>query len=196
MKNITSMTDDELVTLFIEGQEDCLKVLIDRHKSKIYSYIFMMVKQQELAEDIFQDTFIKVIHNLKRRKYIENGRFASWVMRIGHNLIIDHFRKQKHLQTVSNDANDYDILNSTKFSESTIEDKIVYDQILSEVVDLMNYLPDNQREVVRLRHFMGLTFKEIAEETGVSINTALGRMRYALINMRTIVEEQNICLTP
>lgn len=196
MKTIISLTDDELVKKFIAGQEECLKVLIDRHKNKIYSYIFMMVKQQELAEDIFQDTFIKVINNLKRGKYVENGRFASWVMRIGHNLIIDYYRKQKHLQVVSNDDNDYDLFNSTKYSESNVEDKMVYDQILSEVVSLLDYLPDNQKEVVRLRHFMGLSFKEIAEETGVSINTALGRMRYALINMRTVVEEQNISLTP
>ncbi|TLX78329.1 sigma-70 family RNA polymerase sigma factor [Labilibacter sediminis] len=196
MKNITRMTDDELVQEFIGGREASLQVLIDRHKNKIYSYIFMMVKQQELAEDIFQDTFIKVINNLKRGKYVENGRFTSWVMRIGHNLIIDYYRKQKHLQVVSNDANEYDLFNSTKYSESNVEDKMVYSQILSEVVELMNYLPDNQKEVVRLRHFMGLSFKEIAEETGVSINTALGRMRYALINMRTVVEEQKLSLTP
>ena len=155
----------------------------------------MMVKQPELAEDVFQDTFIKVIQNLKRGKYVENGRFPSWVMRIAHNLIIDFYRKQKHMQVVSNDANDYDLLNSTKYSEANVEDKLVYSQILTEVVDLLEYLPKNQKEVVRLRHFMGLSFKEIAEETGVSINTALGRMRYALINMRALVEEKNISLT-
>lgn len=195
MNNIRMMSDDELVKTFMSGGEQCLPVLIDRHKNKIYSYILMMVKQQELAEDIFQDTFIKVIHNLKRGKYIENGRFPSWVMRIAHNLIIDFYRKQKHMHVVSNDANDYDLLNSTKYSEENVEDKMVYSQILTEVVELMNYLPDNQKEVVRLRHFMGLSFKDIAEETGVSINTALGRMRYALINMRVMVEEKNISLT-
>ncbi len=195
MKNINVLSDNELVALFIEGDENSLHTLIDRHKNKIYSYIMMLVKQQELAEDIFQDTFIKVIDNLKKRKYIENGKFSSWVMRISHNLVIDHFRKKKHIREISNDAFEYDILNSTEHSESTVEDNIIYEQILSEVKKLVEYLPDNQKEVVRLRHFKGLSFKEIAEETGVSINTALGRMRYALINMRTIVEEKNISLT-
>ncbi|WP_066627213.1 RNA polymerase sigma factor [Labilibacter marinus] len=195
MKNIQRKTDDELVKAFMSGEEKCLQVLIDRHRNKIYSYILMMVKQHELAEDVFQDTFIKVINNLKRGKYIDNGRFPSWVMRIAHNLIIDFYRKQKNVKEVSNDATDYDLLNSKKFSESNIEDKMVYSQILTEVVELLDYLPDNQKEVVKLRHFMGLSFKEIAEETGVSINTALGRMRYALINMRAMVEEKNISLT-
>ncbi len=195
MKNIELIADDELIVQFIRGQEECIQTLIDRHKNRIYSYILMMVKQQELAEDIFQDTFFKVITNLKKGKYVENGRFASWAMRIAHNLIIDYYRKEKNFQVVSNDANEYDLLNSTKYSDDTVEDKLVYSQILSEVSELINYLPDNQKEVVKLRHFMGLSFKEIAEETGVSINTALGRMRYALINMRAMVEEKNISLT-
>jgi len=195
MKNIQIMSDDALVQAFMSGKEQCLQVLIDRHKNKIYSYILMLVKQQELAEDVFQDTFIKVIQNLKRGKYVDNGRFPSWVMRIAHNLIIDFYRKQKHMKVVSNDDSDYDLLNSQKYSESNVEDKMVYTQILSDVVELLELLPDNQKEVVKLRHFMGLSFKEIAEETGVSINTALGRMRYALINMRAMVEEKNISLT-
>ncbi len=195
MKNIQEMSDNSLVQAYISGEEKCLQVLIHRHKNKIYSYILMLVKQQELAEDVFQDTFIKVIQNLKRGKYVDNGRFASWVMRIAHNLVIDFYRKQKHMKVVSNDDNDYDLLNSTKYAESTVEDKIVYSQILSDVSELLELLPDNQKEVVKLRHFMGLSFKDIAEETGVSINTALGRMRYALINMRAMVEEKNISLT-
>ncbi len=195
MKKIELITDDELIVRFIRGQEECIQTLIDRHKNRIYSYILMMVKQQELAEDIFQDTFFKVITNLKKGKYVENGRFTSWAMRIAHNLIIDYYRKEKNFQVVSNDANEYDLLNSTKYSDDTVEDKLVYSQILAEVSELINYLPDNQKEVVKLRHFMGLSFKEIAEETGVSINTALGRMRYALINMRAMVEEKNISLT-
>ncbi|SMO73377.1 RNA polymerase sigma-70 factor, ECF subfamily [Saccharicrinis carchari] len=195
MKSIQKMPDNSLVQAFISGDEKCLQVLIDRHKNKIYSYILMLVKQQELAEDIFQDTFIKVIQNLKRGKYVDNGRFPSWVMRIAHNLVIDFYRKQKHMKVVSNDDNEYDLLNSTKYADATVEDKMVYTQILNDVSELLELLPDNQKEVVRLRHFMGLSFKEIAEETGVSINTALGRMRYALINMRTMVEEKNISLT-
>ncbi|MCW3788658.1 RNA polymerase sigma factor [Plebeiibacterium sediminum] len=195
MDKLILLSENELIKYFIGGKEECLQILIDRHKNRIYSYILMMVKNQELAEDIFQDTFIKVITNLKKGKYIENGKFASWVMRISHNLIIDYFRKQKNLQTVSNDANDYDLLNSAKFSDTTIEDKIVFTQILKEVGELVEFLPDNQKEVVKMRHYMGLSFKEIAEETGVSINTALGRMRYALINMRTMVEERNLSLS-
>ncbi|WP_282037424.1 RNA polymerase sigma factor [Saccharicrinis aurantiacus] len=195
MVNLQDQTDNELVERFIGGQEACLQILINRHKSRIYSYILMMVKQPALAEDVFQDTFIKVINNLKRGKYIENGKFPSWVMRISHNLIIDYYRKQKHMQMVSNDSIEYDLFNSSKFSDTNIEDKLVTDQILKDVASLVEYLPENQKEVVRLRHFMGLSFKEIAEETGVSINTALGRMRYAIINMRDMVEEQKISLT-
>ncbi len=194
MKNLQNLTDNELVKRFINGEELCLEILINRHRNRVYSYILMIVKQHELAEDVFQDTFVKVIHNLKRGKYTENGKFPSWVMRIAHNLIIDYFRKQKHLQTVSNDAVEYDMFNSEKYSDANIEEKIVYDQILKDVASLINYLPVNQQEVVRLRHYMGLSYKEIAEETGVSINTALGRMRYALINMREMVEQQNITL--
>ncbi|WP_068472353.1 RNA polymerase sigma factor [Saccharicrinis aurantiacus] len=195
MVNLQDQTDNELVERFIGGQEACLQILINRHKNRIYSYILMMVKQPALAEDVFQDTFIKVINNLKRGKYIENGKFPSWVMRISHNLIIDYYRKQKHMQMVSNDSIEYDLFNSSKFSDTNIEDKLVTDQILKDVASLVEYLPENQKEVVRLRHFMGLSFKEIAEETGVSINTALGRMRYAIINMRDMVEEQKISLT-
>ncbi len=195
MDKLILLSENELIKYFIGGKEECLQILIDRHKNRIYSYILMMVKNQELAEDIFQDTFIKVITNLKKGKYVENGKFASWVMRISHNLIIDYFRKQKNLQTVSNDANDYDLLNSPKFSDNTIEDKLVFTQILKEVGELVEYLPDNQKEVVKMRHYMGLSFKEIAEETGVSINTALGRMRYAIINMRSMVEERKLSLS-
>ncbi len=195
MDKLVLLSENELINHFIEGKEECLKILIERHKNRIYSYILMMVKNQELAEDLFQDTFIKVITNLKKGKYIENGKFSSWVMRISHNLIIDYYRKQKNLQTVSNDANDYDLLNSPKYSDCNIEEKLVFSQILKEVGELVEFLPENQREVVKMRHYMGLSFKEIAEETGVSINTALGRMRYAIINMRSMVEEKNITLT-
>ncbi len=195
MNNLVLFTDDELIAKFISGNESCLQILIDMHKNRLYSYIILMVKHQELAEDIFQDTFIKIITNLNKGKYIENGRFISWAMRIAHNLIIDYFRKERNLKVISNDANEYDLFNSTKFSDCNVEEKMVYSQILKEVSDLVEFLPDNQKEVVRLRHYMGLSFKEIAEETGVSINTALGRMRYAIINMRALVEEKNISLT-
>jgi len=153
------------------------------------------VKNQELAEDIFQETFIKVIRSLKRGKYVENGKFVSWVLRIAHNLIIDHFRKEKLKGTVSNDSSEVDIFNSRKFSNETIEDQLVTRQILSEVKELVKELPEDQQQVIYMRHYQELSFKEIADQTGVSINTALGRMRYALINLRKLIREKNLTLT-
>lgn len=195
MEKQTLLSDEKLVKSFIGGNHSSIDVLIDRHKAKVFSYIMMCVKQQELAEDIFQESFIRVIRTLKKGKYSDSGKFSSWVMRISHNLIIDHYRKQKNQAVISNDNYEFDLFNSTKFAERSIEDQIVFDQILSEVSMLVKLLPDNQREVVELRHFKGLSFKEIAEETNVSINTALGRMRYALINLRRMMEERNLSLT-
>ncbi len=189
------LSDNELVQQFIKGDKNSLEILIRRHKSRIFSYILLIVKNQELAEDIFQETFIKVIRSLKRGKYIENGKFVSWVLRISHNLVIDHFRKEKLKGTISNDNSEVDIFNSQKFSEDTIEDQLVNNQILSEVRELIKELPDDQQQVIYMRHYMELSFKEIADQTGVSINTALGRMRYALINLRKLIEEKNLVLT-
>lgn len=190
-----TLSDYELVQNFIEGDQNCIEILVHRHKNRVFSYILLIVKNQELAEDIFQDTFIKVIRSLKRGKYIENGKFISWVLRISHNLIIDHFRKEKLNGTVSSDNSDIDIFNSRKFSEENIEDQLVNEQILSEVKDLIKELPDDQQQVIYMRHYLGLSFKEIADQTDVSINTALGRMRYALINLRKLVEKKKLCLT-
>jgi RNA polymerase sigma factor (sigma-70 family) len=187
--------DNELVQSFIEGDQNSLEILIHRHKSRVYSYILLIVKNQELAEDIFQETFIKVIRSLKRGKYVENGKFVSWVLRISHNLIIDHFRKEKLQGTVSNDSMEIDVFNSQKFSEDTIEDQIINNQILSEVKELIKELPEDQQQVIYMRHYMGLSFKEIAEQTDVSINTALGRMRYALINLRKLIKDKKLNLT-
>ena len=195
MFRTNALNDNELVQRFIEGDQNSLEVLIHRHKSRVYSYILLIVKNQELAEDVFQETFIKVIRSLKRGKYVENGKFVSWVLRIAHNLIIDHFRKEKLQGTVSNDSMEVDIFNSQKFSEDTIEDQIVSSQILNEVKELIKELPDDQQQVIYMRHYMELSFKEIAEQTGVSINTALGRMRYALINLRKLIREKNLNLT-
>lgn len=189
------LNDNELVQRFISGDTNSLEILIHRHKSRIFSYIMLIVKNQELAEDIFQETFIKVIRSLKRGKYTENGKFVSWVLRISHNLIIDHFRKEKLKGTVSSDNAGVDIFNSQKFSEDTIEDQMVTAQILSEVKELINELPEDQQQVIYMRHYMGLSFKEIAEQTDVSINTALGRMRYALINMRKLIDSKKLELT-
>lgn len=195
MFRLSTLDDNELVQRFMKGDQESLETLIVRHKSRIFSYIMLIVKNQELAEDIFQDTFIKVIKSLKRGKYIENGKFISWVLRIAHNLVIDHFRREKLQGTISNDSTEVDIFNSQKFSEATVEDQMVYSQILKEVKHLVKELPEDQQQVIHMRHYMGLSFKEIAEQTGVSINTALGRMRYALINMRKLVDEKRVTLT-
>lgn len=185
-------TDFELVQGFIEGNRTNLDALINRHREKVYTYILYNVRDPHLAEDIFQDTFIKVIRSLHRGKYKDNGRFISWVLRIAHNLIIDHYRKEKQLQTVSNDSYETDIFNSQKFSDKTIEDKIVNTQVTRDVRKLIQELPQDQKEVVILRHYCELSFKEIADHTNVSINTALGRMRYALINLRRLIEEKEL----
>jgi len=189
------LNDNELVQRFIAGDQNSLEILIQRHKGRVFSYILLIVRKQELAEDIFQETFIKVIRSLKKGKYTENGKFVSWVLRISHNLIIDYFRKEKLKGIVSNDSLDVDIFNSQKFSEDTIEDQMINTQILSEVKDLIQELPEDQQQVIIMRHYLDLSFKEIAEQTEVSINTALGRMRYALINLRKLVEKKNLILT-
>ena len=172
-----------------------MEILIRRHRKRVFGYILLLVKNHTTAEDIFQDTFVKVINSLKEGKYTDNGRFVSWVMRIAHNLIIDHFRREKQVNTYSNDDSTIDIFNSPRFSDKNVEEHLVYEQILNEVRVLVETLPDEQKEVVLLRHYAGLSFKEIAEQTNVSINTALGRMRYALINMRKIMEQKNLTLT-
>ncbi len=189
------LNDNVLVQQFIAGDQNSLEILIRRHKSRVFSYILLIVKNKELAEDIFQETFIKVIRSLKRGKYIDNGKFVSWVLRISHNLIIDHFRKEKLRGTISNDSSSVDIFNSRKFSEDTIEDQLVDIQILNEVKELINELPEDQQQVIYMRHYQELSFKEIADQTDVSINTALGRMRYALINLRKLIEEKKLVLT-
>ena len=189
------LNDNELVQRFISGDQNSLEVLIHRHKNRVYSYILLIVKSQDLAEDIFQETFIKVIRSLKKGRYTENGKFISWVLRISHNLIIDHFRKEKLKGTISNDSFEGDLFNSQKFSEDTIEDQLVYSQILKEVKELIKELPEDQQQVIYMRHYLDLSFKEIADLTDVSINTALGRMRYALINLRKLVEKKNLNLS-
>jgi len=193
MKKETS--DYELITRFIEGEQSSFEELIHRHKNKVYAYISLYIRDQALAEDIFQDTFLKVIQSVKAGKYYEDGKFLSWVMRIAHNLIIDHFRRLRQMNTMSNDDYESDLFNSKSLAEKNIEEDLVRIQVKKDVRKLISMLPYDQREVVILRHYTGLSFKEIAEITGVSINTALGRMRYALINMRKIINEKKISLT-
>jgi RNA polymerase sigma factor (sigma-70 family) len=187
-------TDHELVQEFLNGSRFSLEALINRHRRKVFSYILFNIKDTHLAEDIFQDTFVKVIKSLKQGKYNDNGKFLSWVLRISHNLIIDHYRKEKQLQTVSNDNCSKDIFNTKKFSDKNVEDVMVNRQITREIRQLIQNLPQDQREVIILRHYCDMSFKEIAELTNVSINTALGRMRYALINLRKLVEEKQLSL--
>ena len=189
------ITDYELILRFIKGEQSCFEQLIHRHKNKVFAYISLYIRDQALAEDIFQDTFLKVIQSVKAGKYSDNGKFISWVMRIAHNLIIDHFRRIKQMNTISNDDYDSDLFNSKRFAMDNVEDDMIKRQIQKDVRKMISHLPDDQREVVILRHYAGLSFKEIAEITDVSINTALGRMRYALINMRKIMQEKKISLT-
>jgi RNA polymerase sigma factor (sigma-70 family) len=188
-------TDYELIQKFISGEQSCFEELIHRHKNKVFAYISMYIRDQALVEDIFQDTFLKVIQSVKSGRYYDNGKFLSWVMRIAHNLVIDHFRRIKQMNTISNDDYESDIFNSQRFSDSNIEDTLIRRQIRKDVRMLIGQLPEDQKEVVILRHYAGLSFKEIADVTDVSINTALGRMRYALINLRKIMNDNQISLT-
>jgi RNA polymerase sigma factor (sigma-70 family) len=179
----------------VQGRSSSIEVLIHRHKNRVYTYILLMVRNEQLAEDIFQDAFIKVIRSLKEGKYKDNGKFLSWVIRIAHNLVIDHFRKEKQLNVISNDKCEADILNNKRLSDKNIEDDLITYQISEDLKSLVERLPDDQKQVVLLRHYGGLSFKEIADQTNVSINTALGRMRYALINLRKLIKEHNVILT-
>jgi len=190
------LSDEELVNSYVSGNSKSFEVLMNKYKDRIYTYIYLKVRNKDVAEDIFQETFIKVINSLKNGKYSHDGKFVSWVTRIAHNLSIDFFRKEKQLRTVSNsNENNIDVFNNTKFSSPTIEDDIIRNQINSDVKRLIETLPEDQKEIVILRHYEGMSFKEIADYTDVSINTALGRMRYALLNLRKQITEQNIILS-
>jgi len=194
MKSLNQLSDEELVRLYEDGNNKAFEILLMRYKSKVYSYIFLIVRNRELTEDIFQDTFIKAVATIQQGRYIESGKFLGWINRIAHNLIIDYYRREKNENTFSADGVEYDIVNNAKLSEKSVEDVISNEQVLSDVVKLIDYLPSSQQEVVRMRFFEDLSFKEIAEKTDVSINTALGRMRYALLNMRRIALEKDVYL--
>ena len=190
-KNLTP--DSTLVTSYIQGCEASLEILIKKHKQRLYSFIYSKVQDREITEDVFQDTFIKVIRTLKLGNYNEQGKFLPWVMRISHNLIIDHFRKSNSMRSFKNTA-DFDIFSVISDGSLNAEKQIIKDQVLSDVKDLIEELPSEQKEVLVMRIYKDMSFKEISENTGVSINTALGRMRYALINLRKIIEENKIIL--
>jgi len=191
---ISQVSDHELINAYIAGQQSSLETLIHRHKSRIFAYILMVVKDKELAEDLFQDTFIKVIHTIRSGQYKEEGKFIQWVMRIAHNLIIDHFRKSNRLPFIEN-SSEYDIFDKVRIPVESVEEMIITEQIHKDVKKLIEYLPKEQKEVLILRHYSDMSFKDIAELTNVSINTALGRMRYALINLRKLVKEKEVILS-
>lgn len=183
------------MVLYVDGNDSAFETLLNRHKQSLYSYILHMMRDSSLADDIFQETFIKAIITIKEGKYRESGKFKAWIMRIAHNLMIDYFRWQSNEKTISNDGYEYDLLNNPALCDETVEDKMVKTQLLSDVQKLLSLLPDSQREVLEMRYYKSFSFKEIADETGVSINTALGRMRYAIINIRKLAFEKRLVLT-
>ena len=194
---LVNLSDKELVTIYIKGDERALQELVNRHKSRIYSYILATIKNKALAEDFFQDTFIRVIKTIKGGKYNEEGKFLPWVMRISHNLMIDYFRKEKRFRKVSGKSRDneeYDVFSTIGYDELNMEERLIKAQLKTDVKELIERLPEEQKEVVKLRHYYDMSFKEISDITNVSINTALGRMRYALINLRKLVEETGVSL--
>lgn len=186
--------DSALVSSYIKGDESALEILIKRHKQKIYSFIYSKVYDRDVAEDIFQDTFIKVIRTLKRGAYNEEGKFLPWVMRISHNLVIDFFRKNNRMPKFTN-TDEFNIFSVLSDTSLNAESSIIKEQVETDVRRLVDELPSDQREVLLMRIYEDLSFKEISDKTGVSINTALGRMRYALINLRKIIDKHNIILT-
>ena len=187
------IADGVLVSDYINGNEKSLEILIIRHKQRIFSFVLSKVLDREIAEDVFQDTFIKVINTLKRGKYNEEGKFLTWVMRIAHNLVIDHFRRNKRIPTFRN-TDEFDIFTVISDEVLNVEKQLIKDQILNDIRELIVELPEDQKEVLIMRMYKDMSFKEIAENTDVSINTALGRMRYALINLRKLIEKHNIIL--
>lgn len=188
-------SDEQLVALYAQGSNEAFDIILQRHQSRLLSYIRFIVKNNDLAEDIFQETFVKAIVTIKQRRYTDNGKFSAWLTRIAHNLIIDYYRQEKSVKNISNDECEYDLFNNKEICESTIEEKWIENQIHTDIRRLIGSLPDNQREVIVMRYYKDMSFKEIADATQVSINTALGRMRYAVLNIRRLAEKHNISLT-
>ena len=195
MDKYSAMTDEQLVVLYSDGNDSAFDALLERHKQSIYAYILYTVRDADLADDIFQDTFIKAITTIRQGKYTETGKFKAWIMRIAHNLIIDFFRQKKQENTISKDSYEVDLLNNVNLCDDTFESQLVKSQVLQDVKKLVYYLPDKQREVLEMRYYNDFSFQEIADLTGVSINTALGRMRYAIINMRKLASDNKMILT-
>ena len=189
---LSEKKDSELIVIYLKGNENALSCLINRHKNRLFNFIYSKVLDRDIADDVFQDTFIKVIKTLKKGLYNEEGKFLPWIMRIAHNLVIDYFRKKNRIPLFNN--NDFDIFQIIHDKSLNAEKTIINDQIISDLQKIILELPDDQKEVLMMRFYRNMSFKEIAESTGVSINTALGRMRYALINLRKVIQANNISL--
>lgn len=193
--NAQVLSDQVLLNNYLAGDRGAISQLIERYSRRVRDYIRMMVKDVDVADDILQETLIKVVKVIDEGRYSDNGKFLSWVLRIAHNRVLDYFRQQKSARTMNESEAGFNILGSKRFAEQNVEDKIVAEQIEADVRRMIDFLPDEQREVVMLRYYSGLSFQEIADQTGVSINTALGRMRYALINLRRLIKENDVILS-
>ena len=190
-----SLSDTILIAEFISGNSKSFSILLDRYQKRVYGFIFSKIQDPDLADDIFQDTFIKVIKNLRLGKYNDEGRFLSWVIRIAHNLSMDHYRKTKRIPKQESKIENFDVLDCLIEKSSSVEESLIKTQINADLSLLIEELPESQKEVLRMRLFQDMSFKEIGDHTGVSINTALGRMRYAVINLRKMIEERNLIFT-
>lgn len=195
MKTLTMRTDEELVALYATGTDEAFDVLLERYKDRLFSYILYQVRNADVAEDIFQETFVKVVVTIRDGRYTESGKFYSWVTRIAHNLVIDFFRREKGENTISTDESDVDLLNNAKLADRCAQSTIDSEQTFVDLQHLIEKLPEEQREVVQMHYFQEMTFKEIAEEKGISINTALGRMRYGILNMRKMAVKFDLGLS-
>ena len=193
--NVNVLSDRVLLNNYLSGDRSAISELIERHSQRVRNYIGMMVKDNDIANDIFQETFIKAVQVIDEGRYVDSGKFLSWVLRIAHNRVLDHFRREKSSKQVNESEAGYDMIGTMRFSEPTAEDNMVLSEVEQTVRNLIDQLPDEQQEVVRLRYYSKLSFQEIAEQTDVSINTALGRMRYALINLRKLIKENNVVLS-
>ena len=192
--NVNVLSDRVLLNNYLLGDRSAISELIERHSKRVRSYIGMMVKDDDVADDIFQETFIKAVRVIDEGRYTDNGKFLSWILRIAHNRVLDHFRREKASKQINESEAGYDVIGTLRFAEPTTEDDMVHSEMEQTIRDLIELLPEEQQEVVRLRYYSKLSFQEIAEQTEVSINTALGRMRYALINLRRMIKENNIVL--
>lgn len=195
MRNLQKLTDEQLVNAYAQGCNEAFDTLLLRYKVRLFNYIFQMVRDRDLADDIFQETFVKAITTIKQGRYNDLGKFSAWLYRIARNLAVDSFRADRNESSLSTDDADYDVLNRRELADGTVEDLMVELQIEEDLRRLVDQLPDVQREVLIMRYYHDLSFKEIAEQTGVSINTALGRMRYAILNLRRMAKEKEVCLT-